>query len=87
MDFIDVFALIVLVVLFAAAVGLWVILGMLPGKIARQRQHAGSAAADRNSTSRRDFHLWLVGRDHAWLAHADRVHLGAYGSPMARERT
>ncbi len=35
----DVFALIVLIVLVAAAVGIWVILGMMPGKIARKRNH------------------------------------------------
>jgi len=35
----DVFALIVLIVLVAAAFGIWVILGMMPGKIARERNH------------------------------------------------
>lgn len=35
----DIFALIVLLVLIAAAVAIWVILGMMPGKIARKRNH------------------------------------------------
>lgn len=35
----DVFALIVLTVLALSAVGVWVLLGMMPGKIARQRNH------------------------------------------------
>lgn len=35
----DIFALIILVVLFASAVAIWVALGMLPGRIARQRNH------------------------------------------------
>jgi hypothetical protein len=35
----DVFALIVLLVLFVVAIGAWVALGMLPGRIARQRGH------------------------------------------------
>ena len=35
----DVFALIVLAVLALAAAGAWVLLGMMPGKIARQRKH------------------------------------------------
>lgn len=35
----DLFALFVLLVLLAAAVTAWVVLGMLPGKIARKRQH------------------------------------------------
>lgn len=35
----DYFALIVLVVLFAAAIAIWVVLGMMPGKIARSRNH------------------------------------------------
>jgi H+/Cl- antiporter ClcA len=35
----DVFALIVLAVLALAAAGAWVLLGMMPGKIARQRHH------------------------------------------------
>ena len=35
----DIFALIVLIVLLAAAVAIWVILGMLPGRIARARNH------------------------------------------------
>ena len=39
MSFLDLFALLILLVLLATAVALWVILGMLPGKIARQRQH------------------------------------------------
>ena len=44
MTVLDVFALIVLIVLVAAAVGTWIILGMLPGKIARQRNHPQSDA-------------------------------------------
>ena len=39
MSVLDIFALVVLFVLVAAAVGMWLILGMLPGRIARQRQH------------------------------------------------
>ena len=35
----DIFALVVLIILALAAVGIWVMLGMWPGKIARQRQH------------------------------------------------
>ena len=37
MPFLDIFALIVLLVLIAAVVAIWVILGMLPGRIARAR--------------------------------------------------
>ena len=40
----DVFALVVLVVLALAAAGLWVLLGMMPGKLARQRNHPQSDA-------------------------------------------
>ncbi len=39
MAFLDIFALIVLLVLIAAVVAIWVILGMLPGRIARARNH------------------------------------------------
>ena len=35
----DIFALLVLLVLLVAAVAIWVILGMWPGKIARERNH------------------------------------------------
>ena len=35
----DIFALLILIVLIAAAVGIWILLGMMPGKIARQRNH------------------------------------------------
>lgn len=35
----DIFALIILVVLAASGVGIWVLLGAYPGKIARQRKH------------------------------------------------
>jgi hypothetical protein len=35
----DIFALIVLLVLVAAALGIWAMLGAYPGKIARQRNH------------------------------------------------
>lgn len=40
----DIFALIVLIVLLAAAVAVWVILGMLPGRIARARNHPQAEA-------------------------------------------
>ena len=39
MDGMTYFALIVLLVLIAAIVGIWIVLGMMPGKIARQRNH------------------------------------------------
>ena len=35
----DLFALFVLLVLLVAAVAVWVVLGMMPGKIARKRNH------------------------------------------------
>ena len=35
----DIFALIVLIVLIFAALAIWAMLGMYPGKIARQRDH------------------------------------------------
>ena len=40
----ELFALVVLIVLFAAIVAGWVLLGMLPGKIARQRNHPQAEA-------------------------------------------
>jgi len=39
MSFLDIFAFIVLLVLATTAVAAWVGLGMLPGKIARERHH------------------------------------------------
>lgn len=39
MDGMTYFALLVLLVLIAAIVGIWIVLGMMPGKIARQRNH------------------------------------------------
>ena len=39
MTALDIFALIVLIVLAAAAIAIWVILGMMPGRIARERGH------------------------------------------------
>ncbi len=44
MTALDIFALIVLVVLAAAAVAIWIILGMMPGRIARQRKHPQAEA-------------------------------------------
>jgi amino acid transporter len=44
MTVLDVFALIVLIVLVAAVVGIWVILGMMPGKIAAKRNHPQAEA-------------------------------------------
>ena len=35
----DIFALIVLIVLIICGLGVWAMLGMFPGKIARQRNH------------------------------------------------
>ena len=40
----DIFALIVLLVLLATAVAIWLILGMYPGKIARERNHPQAEA-------------------------------------------
>ena len=37
--FLDYFALAVLLILAAAAVAIWVILGIMPGRIAKQRNH------------------------------------------------
>lgn len=37
--FLDYFALFVLLILAAAAIGIWVLLGILPGRIARARNH------------------------------------------------
>ena len=39
MDGMTIFALIVLLILIAAIVAIWIVLGMMPGKIARQRNH------------------------------------------------
>ncbi|WP_174483981.1 DUF3302 domain-containing protein [methanotrophic endosymbiont of Bathymodiolus puteoserpentis (Logatchev)] len=40
----DLFALFVLLILFATTIAAWVILGMLPGRIARSRNHPQSDA-------------------------------------------
>jgi hypothetical protein len=39
MTFLDIFALIILIVLIVAVVGVLVVLGMMPGRIARERNH------------------------------------------------
>lgn len=39
MGFLDLFALFVLLLLVASAVAIWIILGMMPGRIARARSH------------------------------------------------
>ncbi len=44
MSALDIFALIVLLVLLGAAIAVWVILGMMPGKIARSRNHPQAEA-------------------------------------------
>lgn len=44
MTALDLFALIVLFVLLLSVVGIWVTLGMLPGRIARQRNHPQAQA-------------------------------------------
>jgi len=40
----DIFALIILIVLVTVVVGIWVILGMMPGKIAAKRNHPQAEA-------------------------------------------
>lgn len=35
----DIFALIILIILFLAVIAIWIALGMAPGKIARARNH------------------------------------------------
>jgi hypothetical protein len=44
MSGLDVFALIVLVVLLICLLGVWALLGMFPGKIARERNHPQAMA-------------------------------------------
>ena len=44
MSFVDIFAIIVLVVVIATVVAIFVTLGMLPGHIARKRQHPWAEA-------------------------------------------
>ena len=44
MQFLDVFALVVLLLLGAAAVAILAVLGMMPGRIARNRNHPQTAA-------------------------------------------
>ena len=44
MSGLDIFALIVLVILLLAAVAIWVVLAMLPGKIAKSRNHPQAEA-------------------------------------------
>jgi uncharacterized BrkB/YihY/UPF0761 family membrane protein len=44
MAFIDIFAWIVLLVLFATAIAVFVALGMMPGRIARKRGHPWAEA-------------------------------------------
>ncbi len=39
MSALDIFALFVLLVMIVAGIGLFVVLGMLPGKVAEQRNH------------------------------------------------
>ena len=42
----DIFAIVVLLVLLAAAIGVWVVLAMMPGRIARSRNHPQAAAVN-----------------------------------------
>ena len=44
MTWLDVFALIVLLVLAATGIAVWVLMGMYPGKIARERKHPQAEA-------------------------------------------
>ena len=44
MSLLDVFALVVLIVLMAAGLAGWAILGMLPGRIAKNRNHPQAEA-------------------------------------------
>ena len=44
MSGLDIFAIIVLVILLLAAVAIWVVLAMLPGKIAKSRKHPQAEA-------------------------------------------
>lgn len=44
MSGLDIFALVVLVVLVLAGIAAWAVLGMLPGRIARQRGHPQAEA-------------------------------------------
>jgi amino acid transporter len=44
MTALDIFALIVLIVLAAAVIAIWAILGMMPGRIARERNHPQAEA-------------------------------------------
>ncbi len=44
MEILDWFALLVLCILVASGVGIWIALGMMPGRIARAREHPHAEA-------------------------------------------
>ncbi len=44
MGFLDLFALLVLLTLLASAAAIWLVLGMMPGRIARARNHPQAEA-------------------------------------------
>ena len=44
MELLDWFALLVLCILVASGVGIWIALGMMPGRIARAREHPHAEA-------------------------------------------
>ena len=44
MEFLDLFALFVLLVLIASGLGIWITLGMIPGRIAHSREHPQARA-------------------------------------------
>ncbi len=44
MDLLEIFALVVLLVLLAALIAGWILLGLMPGKIARERNHPQAEA-------------------------------------------
>ena len=46
MSGLDVFALVILIVLVGAIVAIWVLLGMMPGRIARSRNHPQAEAVN-----------------------------------------
>jgi len=46
MSLLDIFSLIVLLVLVLAAVAVWAFLGMMPGKIAKKRNHPQAEAVN-----------------------------------------
>ncbi len=69
MSGLDIFALIISIVLVMTVLGIWALLGMYPGRIARRRKHPQADAIYTDSVAATRINRKVMMRMEAWMSY------------------